>query len=1184
MAERNWTPAQKQCLDATGTVLVSAAAGSGKTAVLVEHIIRLLCDPDHPIDVDELLVVTFTKAAAAEMKQRLASALTRAIQERPDDRRLRRQLMLLPGAAISTVHSFCGDLIREHFHRLPDVSPVFRTAEDAQTAPLRAEALNELLEERYAAPTPAFERLVELLGGVKDDRQLAARVERLYDFVQSDPDPDHWLTTHAAPYHDALPVGKTPWGREILRMAAETLGWCEQLYRRALTLAEIDAAGTAGCRALLAGELALTQRFSAFCSDGDWDVLHRELGALHFDTFSGLKKSFDPSLRAQIKQLRDAAKGKLADVKALLIADEATVSADTAQLAPVIDELFELVRLFAARYTEKKRQLSYLDFNDLEHLTLTLLVERSEDGAYRRTPLAEEVARRYAYVMVDEYQDTNPTQEQIFRAVSREEQNLFFVGDVKQSIYAFRNATPELFIARRDHYPAFDGQHYPATIRLGNNFRSRRSVTETVNFCFNQLMTRETCGVDYTDGEELVCSAVYPDRDDEAAELLLVDKTALAAGDDALAAEARVIAARIGELMGTMTVSGGGQERPLRYGDICILMYSVKGCADTFIDELGRRGIPATSNVGNGFFSAPEITFTLSLLRFLDNPLQDVALLAVLLSPVFAFTPDEAAALRADRRDRAPLYVSLRRRARADDALAARCRTFLQHTDRLRTAAAVSSADRLLTRVYEELSLTAVMRARPHGEQRVANLQQLLDMARRFEQNGYRGLSAFLRALERQSEQDALRPASIAGSEDAVRIMTIHGSKGLEFPVVFLARLGQPFNDESSKDALPLHRELGAGMKFLDMATLERRDTLQRQAITARIRRDTRAEYLRVLYVAMTRARERLCLVMTANASKLANAAAVALPGADPGSGQTLPAEALFEANSFSVWIMMALLRHPDAGFLRQLAGAEHLAPLPCDTRLDVRLLAPPAPEEAEEVTLPDKPAAPDADYLRALRERVGWSYPHAALSDVPVKLAVSELSHRELHEHFVATARPAFFSETQLSPTERGTALHQFMQYADYAAAANDLPTEVRRLVRGGFLTAEQGNSLPLPRLRNFFSGALYDRIKNATQVWREYAFTMERPAADCVPGLTVEEAADEQVLLQGIADCVFEENGRLVIVDYKTDRVKTPEELAKRYRAQLALYAEALSVVLERPVAERLLYSFALQRTISV
>lgn len=1181
MSERIWTREQQQCLDATGTVLVSAAAGSGKTAVLVERIIRLLCDEQQPVNVDELLVVTFTKAAAAEMKQRLSVALTRALQARPDDRRLRRQLMLLPSASISTVHSFCSDLIRAHFHRLPDVSPVFTMAEEAQTAPLRAEAMDELLEACYAGHDPAFQRLVELLGGPKDDRRLARRIERLYQFVQSDPDPDRWLSEHAALYHGTGPIEQSVWGQELLRMAADALRWCAQLYRRAEELAATDPVNTAGGRALLQAEAQTVQHLLTLCEAGDWNALHRGLCTVTFATFSGFKKACDKSLRDRLKQLRDAAKEKLLDVRSLLAIDTATAAADTAALAPVIDMLFDLVRRFSARYTEKKRQRAFLDFNDLEHLTLALLLEPDENGVMQRTALAKEVSQRFAHVMVDEYQDTNPTQEQIFRAVSQEERNLFFVGDVKQSIYAFRNATPELFIHRRDRYPAFDGTHYPATIRLGNNFRSRRSVTSLVNFCFEQLMTRETCHVDYAAGESLVCSASYPEKADDVSEVLLIDKGGRTATESDDVLEARGIARRIREMMDTMTVRDGDAERPLRYGDICLLMRSVKGCADTYIDELSRAGIPAVSSVGSGFFTASEILFTRSLLQFLDNPLQDIALLAVLLSPVFAFTPDEAAALRADRKAVA-LYVSLRQRARqTDDPLGARCRQFLQQTDRLRTAAAVLPADRLLTRIYEELSLFAVMRAKPHGEQRVANLQQLLDMARRFEQNGYRGLSAFLRAMERQSEKDDMRPATVATDENAVHILTIHGSKGLEFPVVFLARLGSRFNNESAIDALPLHRELGVGMKFLDTHALEQRDTLQRQAIAGRIRRDERAEDLRVLYVAMTRARERLCLTMTVDAAKLATDAAVALPAAGTDS-RALPAEAVLESGSFALWLMMALLRHPDAGELRRLAGAEDVAPLVCDSRLHIQCMAPPAPMEVTD-TVPDAAAPPDIAYLDALQQRLSWQYPHAALAQVPVKLAVSALAHRQQSDAFIATARPAFFSETQLSPTERGTALHQFMQYADYAAAANDPAAEMRRLVRDGFLTAEQGAALPLSRLTAFFSGDLYARMARATRIWREYAFAVERPAATCVEGLSAEAAA-EPILLQGIADCVFEEDGRLVIVDYKTDQVRTAEELAARYQTQLALYAEALTVILDRPVAARLLYSFALQTVVPV
>ena len=1171
----DWTPEQQNCLDATGTVLVSAAAGSGKTAVLVERVTRLVTDPHNPVDVDQLLVVTFTKAAAAEMKQRLATALNKKLAEHPGDRRLQRQLMLLPDAAISTVHSFCGNLIRAHFHQLPEVAPGFRVAEEAQTAPLRAEAMDEVLEESYTTGDKAFLGLLDLLGGKRDDKQLAERVELLYNFVQAHPFPDQWMDKQAALYHNQLPLVDSPFGQEVCGAAKAALNWCVQLYEHAARLAVLDASVS-----VVVGDLRREQELArsliAALDAESWDARYHALLAVKFDRLTPVKKCTDEALKKRVQALRNKAKEKIQALPELLVGEEAALLAATAALAPTVDALFDLTRRFAARYAEKKRRQGLLDFNDLEHFALQLLTEPGEGDTLRRTALAEEVAAGFAHVMVDEYQDTNPTQEWLFRAVSQNEQNLFFVGDVKQSIYAFRNATPDLFIARRDRYPDYDGVHYPAEIRLSHNFRSRRGVTDTVNLLFDQLMTSETCGVTYDQGERLQPEATYPEAP-EAAELILIDEAGRVPNDTADAVEARVIAARLREMKETLTVTDKEGTRPLKWGDVCLLLRSVKDHASLYVDELNRLGIPAVTGSGTGFYSAPEVMVALSLLRFLDNPLQDVSLLAVLMSPLFAFTPDDLALLRGGDKH-SPLFVAVRRRARGEDALAARCRAFLQCTDRLRTLAAALPADRLLGQVYEELALPAVMGARLHGTQRMANLQQLLDIARGFEQNGFRGLSAFVRYVDRESERDnSTAPASLAEGQDAVHIMSIHASKGLEFPVVFLAGLGRQFNNSSARDALLLHRELGVGMELQNTDTLEKYDTVQRRALAQRIRRDARAEDLRVLYVALTRARERLCMVITGDtASQLTGAAAAV------GSEPHLPTGAVMEAASCADWVLMALLRHPEAGFLRALAGAEGLAPLPCESHLTVQALASPPPEEVVVEELPS--AAVDEDYLAALRRRLSYTYPYEALGAVPAKLAASALAHQQLGEQFVATSRPAFFSESALTPAERGTALHQFMQFANYEAAAADPVAEMRRLVRGGFLTALQGDSLPIPRLRGFFESELYQRIRRSPEVRREYAFTVERPADRCVPGLSAEAAEGETVLIQGIVDCMFQENGRWVIVDYKTDRVTTAAELADRYRPQLALYAEALEKGFSEPVGECLLYSFSLQETVPV
>ncbi len=1165
-----WTPQQEQCFDARGTVLVSAAAGSGKTTVLIERIIRLITDETNPVDVDRLLVVTFTKAAAAEMKQRLGTALRKRLAENPGDRRLTRQLMLLPDAAISTVHGFCGNLIREHFHRFENVSPLFRVGEESQTSPLRREALSEVLEEAYETAAPAFLQLVDMLGGNRDDRALEEHVERLYEFMQAHPQPARWREAVIAAYRDEKPIGETAFGKEICDTIVSKLTWYEQKCRGLMTLAEGNDTLFPYVERLKAdaGMLhALREEMPAL----SWDEQMARLNSVAFPTMKQARNCTDEALKEFIKKERKDVKDKVQALSLLMVESEAAATRHTADIAPVVEALMKITDAFEQRYTEKKTQHGLLDFNDLEHMALQLLTEEDEDGTLRPSALAGEVSERFVHVMVDEYQDTNPTQESLFSALSRGEKNLFFVGDVKQSIYSFRNATPSLFMRRQEGYGAYDGTTYPSLIRLGHNFRSRESVTETINLLFEQLMTKESCGVDYKNGEQLVAAATYPAREDDAAELLLVDKKKLAAGETVDVAEARVIGKRIREMLDTVTVTDKtGGERPLRFGDICVLLRSKRGHAAAYADELNRMGIPTVTDAGNGFYTAQEVAVTVALLRFLDNPLADVSLLAVMMSPLFAFTPDDMAAVRRRYR-KLPLYAAVRRAAREKGALGERLMRFLAQTERLRTVAATAAADRLLSQIYEEFSLLAVMGACSRGEQRVANLCKLLDIARGFESRGYRGLAAFVRFIERDSKRDKA-PATVVGGENVVRVMSVHASKGLEFPVVFMAGLGRQFNKQDVYAALLLHRELGVGAIWRDSKGLTTQKTVQKHALAQRLYRDSCAEELRVLYVALTRAKERLCMVMTADVRSKISKAAVAVS-----CGEEIPNGALIESAGLSDWILMGLMRHPDAEELRLMAAVPQLPTLPCKARLAVRRMEVPAADETIwEETQADVTA--DVAYLAALQERTAYTYPYEALGTVPAKMAASALAHGAMREKFVATSRPAFFSDTALSPAERGTAMHQFMQFANYTVAADDLEGEIQRLANKGFLTTAQASCLSRPRLRRFFESDLYRRISTATQVRREYAFTVECPAAACVPALDETVAGEETVLVQGIADCLFYENGGWVIVDYKTDRVDTAEELAARYRTQLELYAHALADGLGETVNGCLLYSFHL------
>ncbi len=1192
MAERKWTPEQKQCIEARGgTVLVSAAAGSGKTSVLVQRLVGRITDPEHPVDVDRLLVVTFTKAAAAEMKQRISAELTRLIARNPENRRLQRQQMLLPRAHISTVHGFCAGLLREHFQEL-DLPPRFRVGEEAEIALLREEAVSEVLETLYGEKDPAFLQLAELMGTGRDDRRLTAAVRRLYDFIQSHPYPDLWLEEKQAQFECNGPIGDSPWGRMVRREAEQRLLASLALLDKALELAEGEEKMAEAYGPVLRADREAVTTAAKAAPNEDWDPLLLRLSQLPgaFGRLGTLRQYGEPDRKDRVNALRTEAKKRVKGLPELFCGTQAQCREDIAVTGALIRSLFGVVRRYAACFEEKKRARRLVDFNDLEHLTLSLLVERDGEGRMLRTPLARQLAEQFEEVLVDEYQDTNAAQDALFSALSQEEKNLFLVGDVKQSIYGFRQAMPEIFIRRRDRYPRYSGafgEEGAASIILGNNFRSRPEVTGTVNFVFRQIMTRDAGGGDYDEREALVPSASYPAGADYAAELLLVDGSTREETDDRDAAEARAVALRLREMKEQLSVFDRerGQMRPLRYGDVCLLLRSKSAHAQAYVDELNRCGIPAWTSAAGGFFTAPEVASAVSLLRVVDNPDQDIPLLSALVSPVAGFLPDELAEIRLYDR-KSSLYAALRRYAMDKEQggpLQQRCREFLILLDRARTLAVTMPADRLIYRLYEETGLAAAARAGRHGQRRLANLRLLHDYARRFEQGGFRGLSSFVRYLDRLEQQDMeLAPAVTTGGADAVQVMSIHNSKGLEFPVVFLAGLGGQFNDESTRGDLLLHPEAGAGMVRREPDTGKQYNTLPRQGVALSIRRSERAEELRVLYVAMTRAKEKLCLVMTrkdpvADLTRLA----ASIDGDGP-----LPGRMVLACRSMGDWLLAAALRHPSGGQLRSLAGAEDLPlfRMPAGggdvVPWDIRVLRSPAPEEAgEEERLP---ALPDPVLVKTLRERLRWSYPHQVLTRIPSKLAASELSRGETDSAYMAVRRPAFLSESGLTPAERGTALHTFMQFARYDAAADSPEGERNRLVREGFLTVQQGEELPFAKIRAFFGGSLYRRMEGASRLWREVPFTVA-----VSPHLLTDEAEElegESVIVQGIADCVFEEDGQLVIVDYKTDRVKTGEELVGRYRDQLGIYAYALAQTLGLPVRECLLYSFALSRTVPV
>jgi ATP-dependent helicase/nuclease subunit A len=868
MSERNWTDPQRYSIEARGgSVLVSAAAGSGKTAVLVERVIRRITDEHNPVDVNRLLVVTFTRAAAAEMRQRLSEALAQKIAEHPEDERYQQQQLLLPHAAITTVDGFCAQLLRQYAANA-GLPPRFKVAEEGEVALIAARALDEVLEESYTRGDAAFLQLASLLGSNRDDGDLRSAVQQAYTFMQAQTFPEQWLKKQLDAYTKITPIEDMEWVKPLLTELMFTLESCVSQYARMVEMA--DSCGLVAHADFLRVERKQLENLKNAMNEGDYADRLQRLEENAFGRLPTVKNldAVQTEIKEYIKNLRDSLKKKIAAATKSLYSVE-DIREDVAQLAPLVEALGDLVQRYTVRFTELKRQKKLVDYNDLEHECLRLLLDGETE---KPTPLAKQLSLQFDEIMVDEYQDTNAAQDALFRALSRDGNNLFMVGDVKQSIYGFRLAMPGIFTARRDEFEPYDPKtkKLPATITLENNFRSRETVTDTVNFLFRQLMQASVGGVNYDEREALVYSADYEESPGFETEWLLLDK--LQASEecpDNEVAEARAIARRIREQMDTLAVRTKNGSRPLEYGDICILM-RYRRTMSVYIKELNRLGIPAGAESSGTLLSTPEVRTALALLRTIDNPLREIELTALMMSPLYGFTADDCARVRliarADKKHE-PLFTVIELIAQgarsADEALTARCRRLIADLRRFRTLAVTLPADRLLERLYRDTALPAVFSARAGGRQRVANLHQLDRVARGFEQDGFRGLSAFIRHIDRLEEQGKELAAGNSIGGNSVRLMTIHGSKGLEFPVVYLARMSGQFSTQDARKKLLFHDTAGIGLRRVDEQAQTKGHTLPFDGVLAARRQDERAEELRVWSVAMTRAHEKLCIVLT---------------------------------------------------------------------------------------------------------------------------------------------------------------------------------------------------------------------------------------------------------------------------------------------------------------------------------
>ena len=1164
------TPQQEMAVTSRGgKLLVSAAAGSGKTKVLVDRLLGFLTQTHDPANLDEFLIITYTKAAASELRGKIAKKLTEEIAQRPEETHLQRQMQRLFLTKISTVHGFCSDLLREYAYKL-DIAADFRVADENECREIRETVLEGLLDRAYetAGDDPDFRAFVDTQGVGRSDRQVPEIIEKVYDSAHCHLNPEAWLDKCLtdADAEGIGDVGETVWGQYLIRNLQEYLD-CQIAVLRQCAESADNCPGLEKPAVTLRDAMYQLEQLRA-CTIWDDIVAKRELrfGSLRFPT----KDNPDPELTDRIKAAWSACKEGLKKKLSGFSNDSGQVLTDLHQTAAAQRGLVALVRQFDRDYTAAKRSRRVLDFGDLEHKTLDLLLGKSRS---QPTAAAREIGRRYREIMVDEYQDSNGVQDAIFEALTREKQNCFMVGDVKQSIYQFRLADPGIFLEKYEKYvPAQQAEPGQGRkILLSHNFRSGAEVIDAVNDVFHTCMRPKVGGLTYGEAEEL--REGIPHTPLEAAVELHVIETR----DDQYPEEAAFVAERIVQMLREGTpVRDGDSLRPVCPEDIVILLRSPGSGGGYFQKALEARGIRCASGGGTDLLQTEEIGTLRSFLQIIWNPRQDIPLVSTLASPIFGFTADELAEIR-----------SARKRDAFYDALllsdSPKVKTFLNTLDRLRREARMNPLTALLENCFALTRLDSVYAAMPGGEAKAANIQTFYQLAADFESGNLKDLGQFLDFLDAMEEKGLISAAlSPAG---CVTIMSIHKSKGLEFPVVFLSNLSRRFNTESQRAQILCDKDLGLGLSVADSENRVRYSSVAKRAIAAKMAAESLSEELRVLYVAMTRARDRLIMTYgEKNPGKVIQDIALRQ---DFDGGELLCREAARPGQ----WVLMAAVRHTEAGALHALGGR------PGETKLGdhpwvIRVSDAPESEDTVGKEMDTRPAMPDG-VEQALQEALSFQYAYDAATRAPSKQTATNRKGRAKDEEAAEDTqepkfptrdfrRPSFLAESR-GGKAYGSAIHAVLQYLRYenCGSEDDVKAEIARLVSQKFITEEQGKLADSGKIAAFFDTEIGRKLRAGCPCLREFKFSILDDGSHYGDGLE-----GEQVLLQGVVDCALLEKDGIVVLDFKTDHVteSTVAAAAERYRLQVQTYAEALSRIYEMPVKAKYLYFFQLGRFVEV
>ncbi len=1157
------TPQQKMAVENRGgPLLVSAAAGSGKTKVLVDRLMLYLNDPVRPANIDDFLIITYTKAAAGELRGKIAKKLSEQIALYPENRHLQQQMQRLYLAKISTVHGFCTDVLREYAYML-NISADFRVADENECLELQTRVLEKLLEDAYRSSSDEFCALVDSQGFGRDDRQIPEIILKVYHSAKCHLDPDRWLDKCLS-YSDTESItdaAQTPWGEYLVADLSKYLQW--QIQAIEACILQMEAANGFQKPCTLLKDTVVQLKILSACKTWDDVIRHKDIdyGRLTFP-----KDVDDPELVSRVKAVREHCKKKLEKKLRYFSDNSAQILSDLNNAMTATRGLVELVKSFDQEYSALKRDKRVLDFGDLEHLSLDLFLGKKRSGP---TKIAKEIGKRFREVMVDEYQDSNGVQDAIFWSLTQEQGNSFMVGDVKQSIYQFRLADPGIFLKKYNEF-SYAQEAVPGAgrkIMLSRNFRSASGVITATNDVFETCMSEQVGGLDYGEDEKLYEGVDHKPLNEPEIELYAIDVQ-----EDTYEEEAEFVAQHILRLLdGQHMIRDGDNLRPITPGDIVILLRSPGTSGGYFQRSLNNKGIACETGGNTDILRTEEVQVLRAILQIINNPLQDIPMSCVLLSRAFRFTADDLARIRSANRYRS-LYEVL---SQSQDP---KVKDFIACYSLLREEARLSSVPVLLNRILSITRLDSIYGAMDDGKQRIENIQVFCQLA-----VAYTGgsLNQFLYHLDAMDERGVLNASEGAGA-DAVTIMSIHKSKGLEFPVVFLCGLSRKFNLESARVQVLCHKELGLGLSCVDKRNRIRYPSVAKRAIADMIICESISEELRVLYVAMTRARDRLIMTYASNYLESDLSSVVQRMDVSPKSLMTS------DVSCPGDWILYTALRRQEAGSLFAISGR------PRSTELKPPLWhieAVTVMDDMQRMEQQQEDAVQYTPQLQQIKDALAFSYGHMGATCTPSKQTATQIKGRQKdrevaegtkHMPTFVWRKPQFVSEEKQA-TLRGKAIHTVMQYIafDQCQNAQQIQAQIADMVDRKLLPAQWVELVDVSLILQLFQTPMGQRLINSKKVIREFKFSILDDANQYNP-----DVFGERVLLQGVVDCAILDDDGLVILDFKTDRIR-PEQLAERaevYKPQVMAYASALSRIYQMPVKSVQLYFFERNQFVEV